>query len=119
MNLYELIIAFKPDLSKEIIDELNSKIQSYITDNKGKIETFDSWGLKKLAYPIDKYFDADFYLCRFSLEPALVLELKEIVRLNEKIMRHNIMKIDKDFSLRKKRAKKVTEEQTDKEKVTE
>jgi small subunit ribosomal protein S6 len=119
MNFYEFIFAFRPDLPKEVVDELNNKIQSYITDNKGKIDAFDNWGLTKLAYPIENYFDANFYLCRFSLAPEFISELRDIVRLTEKVLRYNIMKIEKDFSLRKKKAKKVVEEQKIEEKPEE
>ena len=119
MNFYELIYAFKPDLSKEVVDELNNKIQAYITDNKGKIEAFDNWGLTKLAYPIENYFDADFYLCRFTIAPEFILELRETVRLTEKVLRYNFMKIENDFSLRKKRVKKVVEEEKVEEKPQE
>lgn len=111
MNCYEFIYAFKPDLSKEVIDELNNKIQSYITDNKGKIDAFDNWGITKLAYQIENYSDADFYLCRFNLDPEFIMELRDIVRLTDKVFRYNIMKIEKDFSLRKKKVKKVVEQE--------
>ena len=54
MNLYELIVAFRPDISKEVVDEWNSKIQSYITDNKGKIWGSAEADLTKLILANDK-----------------------------------------------------------------
>ncbi len=106
MNLYELIFSYKPDLSKELIEDLNTKIKSFISDNKGEIDSFDDWGQKKLAYPIDNYFEANFYFCKFKVLPKFILELRELMRLNENFLRYNIMKIECDFSKRRKKVRK-------------
>jgi small subunit ribosomal protein S6 len=110
MNLYEVIFAFKPDLAKETVDEINEKIKSYVTENKGEIDAFDEWGLKKFAYPVEKYFEGNFYLFRFSLDADLIIQIRDMLRLDERLIRYNIMKIDKDFSLRKKKHKKNIKE---------
>ena len=110
MNLYEVIFAYRPDLTKEVIDEFNEKLKSFITDNKGEIELIENWGMKKLAYPVKKYYDADYYFFKFKLAPSFAAAIKDMLRLNEKVIRFNVMKIEKDFSLRKKSKKKVVEE---------
>ena len=101
MNKYELVYAVAPNLDKENVEEFNNKVKSYIESNKGTVKSFNEWGLKKLAYPIKNYFEADYYFCEFSVAPEYIEELKNTVRLSSDCLRFSIIKIEKDFSVRK------------------
>src|SRR5574344_1640151 len=117
MSCYELIYALSPDMSAEVVDEFNNKVQSYITENSGKIEAFDPWGLKKFAYPVNRKLEGNFYLVKFLLDPKYILEIREMARLNEQVLRYNFMKIEKDYSLRKKKFRKFNNEEKEKEEI--
>ncbi|MDR0675653.1 MAG: 30S ribosomal protein S6 [Elusimicrobiota bacterium] len=107
MNCYEFIYALDPETSVDVIEEFNNKIQTYIIEKSGTIESFDTWGLKKFAYPVSKKLEGNFFLLKFNLAAENILQINEMSRIDEKVLRYNIMKIEKDFSLRKKKFKKV------------
>lgn len=107
MNCYELIYALPGDASQEVMNDFNNNIKSQITEHAGKIEGFDFWGLKKFSYPVNKKLDGNYYLIKFFLEPKFLLDLQNYVRINELVLRHNFMKIEKDFSIRKKKNRKM------------
>jgi len=117
MNCYELIYALPGDASQEVMSDFNNNIKSQITENGGKIEGFDFWGLKKFAYPVKKKLDGNYYLIKFFLDSKFLLDLQNYVRINELVLRHNFMKIQKDFSIRKKKNRKINIEDKPKEEI--
>ena len=54
MNRYETVFIMTPVLSAEQVAETVSKFRAFVTDKGGKIVHEDAWGLRKLAYPIQK-----------------------------------------------------------------
>ncbi len=54
MNNYETVFIVTPVLSDAQVQEVADKFQGVITENGGQIVNKESWGLKKLAYPIQK-----------------------------------------------------------------
>jgi small subunit ribosomal protein S6 len=59
MNQYETVIVLTPLLSEDVAKEALAKFKKIITDNGAEIVAEDNWGLRKLAYPIEKK-QADF-----------------------------------------------------------
>ena len=101
MNSYELIYATIPNVSKDQADELHETIKSYILSNKGEVKAVKEWGLKKLAYPIQNFYEAPYFLVEFDANSSIIEELKNLVRLNSSNLRFSIVKIERDFSKRK------------------
>ncbi|MBR5865760.1 MAG: 30S ribosomal protein S6, partial [Alistipes sp.] len=54
MNNYETVFIVTPVLSEGQVQEVADKFQGVITENGGQIVNVENWGLKKLAYPIQK-----------------------------------------------------------------
>jgi len=89
---YELMLIFDPSLEENVINEELSKITSIIEKEKGEILNKDIWGLKKLAYPIKRQ-DNGFYAVLYFNSDAMVLsELDRLNKINDKILRHLIVK---------------------------
>lgn len=66
LNHYETVFITTPVLSEQQIKEAVEKFKNTITDNGGTIEHEEAWGLRKLAYPIQKK-TTGFYHC-YSLK---------------------------------------------------
>lgn len=92
MKSYEMMLIFSPELEEDMINEELSKITSIIEKSNGKITNTDIWGVKKLAYPI-KHQENGFYAVLYFKSDAQPLgELDRINKINDKILRHVIVK---------------------------
>ena len=78
LNHYETVFISTPVLSESQIKEAVKKFKKIITDNKGKIVHEENWGLRKLAYPIQKKSTGFYYLIEFQAEGALIENLEVI-----------------------------------------
>jgi len=89
---YELMLIFDSLLEDIAINEELSKITSIIEKDKGKVQSTDIWGVKKLAYRI-KHQDNGFYvLLHFNSGVGALAELDRLNKINDKILRHLIVK---------------------------
>ena len=95
VNQYETVFILTPVLSEAQIKEAVEKFEQIITDNGGEIVQKKHWGLKKLAYPIQKKNTGYYHLVEFKSEGTLIDVLETQFRRDEKIMRFLTMKMDK------------------------
>ena len=112
LNQYETVFICTPVLSEAQMKEAVSKFKKVITDNKGEIVYEEDWGLKKLAYPIQKKSTGFYHLIEFRAEPDLIAKLETEYRRDEKIIRFLTMKMEKYAVVyaEKKRARKSAEQ---------
>jgi small subunit ribosomal protein S6 len=89
---YELMLIFDPSLEENVITEELSKITSLIEKEKGEILNKDIWGLKKLAYPIKRQDNGFYAVLYFNSEAGVLSELDRLNKINDKILRHLIVK---------------------------
>jgi len=89
---YELVVIFDPSLEEEAVDTELSKITSIIEKEKGKISDVDKWGIRKLSYPIKKQESGNYIIIYFSSKNAAISELDRVNKINDKILRHLIVK---------------------------
>ncbi|MEW5758740.1 MAG: 30S ribosomal protein S6 [Candidatus Omnitrophota bacterium] len=93
MNKYEAMFITKSDISESKKKALFDVIQDVITKNEGKILSSSVWAeKKKLNFPIKKFHEADYFLVNFELNPLKIISVKENYRLNEDILRLQIIK---------------------------
>ena len=59
---------------------------------EGTVDNVDNWGKRKLAYEIDGLTDGDYTLIDFHADPANVAELDRVLRINDAVVRHMIVK---------------------------
>lgn len=95
MNNYETVFIATPVISDVQVKELVSKFHGIITENGGQVTHHEDWGLRKLAYPIQKKSTGFYQLFQFSGEGNLVELLETQYRREEKVMRFLTFKLDK------------------------
>lgn len=96
MNLYETVFIATPVLSDVQLNELIGKFRGVITENGGQIINEEDWGLKKLAYPIQKKTTGFYFFIEFSAESGKIIETIETqYRRDERVIRFLTMKQDK------------------------
>lgn len=117
INQYETVFIATPVLSETQMKEVVNKFKSLITDNKGEVINEEDWGLRKLAYPIQKKSTGFYYLIEFKVEGDIIDKLEIEFRRDERIIRFLTVRMDKyarEYS-EKRKTKKVAEEKVNEE----
>lgn len=114
MNNYETVFILTPVLSDVQVKETVSKFRELITNNGGSIVNEENWGLKKLAYPIQKKNSGFYTLFQFEAEGDLIDKLEVIYRRDEKVIRFLTFKLDKhavEYATKRKNNLKAKKEE--------
>ena len=95
MQQYETVIVLTPLLSDEAAKEAIAKFTQILKDNGAEIIQEDNWGLRKLAYPIQKKTTGYYHLTEFKAPGELINKLEVEYRRDERIMRFLTIALDK------------------------
>ncbi len=87
MNHYETVFIATPVLSEAQAREVLGKFRGVITENGGKITNEEEWGLRKLAYPIQKKSTGFYFFVEFQGEGTIVEALELQYRRDERVIR--------------------------------
>jgi small subunit ribosomal protein S6 len=111
LNHYETVFIATPVLSDTQMKEAVNKFKKIITDSEGEIIHEENWGLRKLAYPIQKKSTGFYYLIEFKTEGELISKLETEYRRDERIIRFLTFRMDKyAIAYSEKRRKKQQNE---------
>ena len=95
MNQYETVFILTPVLSDDQTKETVEKFKKILTENGAAIVNEEAWGLKKLAYQIEKKTSGFYFLIEFDAEPEVIKTLGTAYRRDEKVIRFQTVKLDK------------------------
>ena len=95
MNQYETVFILTPVLSDDQMKETAAKFKKVLTDKGGEIINEEAWGLKKMAYAIQKKSTGFYCLLEFKAEPEVIKTLETAFRRDEKVIRFQTVKLDK------------------------
>ncbi len=95
MNQYETVFILTPVLSDEQMKETVAKFTKVLTDNGAEIVNQETWGLKKMAYAIQKKSTGFYCLLEFKAEPSVIKTLETAYRRDEKVIRFQTVKLEK------------------------
>jgi small subunit ribosomal protein S6 len=110
LNQYETVFIATPVLSENQMKEAVQKFKRIITENEGEIVHEENWGLKKLAYPIQKKSTGFYYLIEFKGEGSLIEKLEVQYRRDERIIRFLTFRMEKfavEYAEKKRRQKEA------------
>ncbi len=95
MNKYETVFILTPVLSDDQMKEAVDKFKKVLTDADATIVNEENWGLRKLAYPIEKKTTGFYNLLEFEADPTVVAKLETAFRRDEKVIRFLTFRLDK------------------------
>lgn len=95
MSKYELMFVIDPTLEDEKKDAAVEAVKVIIAE-AGEITDTDVWGLRKLAYPINKKNEGYYVVMHFNAQPELPKELDRRLRISDNFMRHIIVNLDEE-----------------------
>jgi len=87
MALYETVIIARQDLTAENVDALVEKLSKIVTDKEGKVVSKEYWGLRDLAYKINKNSRGHYFLLNIDATKEAINELNRVISFNEDVVR--------------------------------
>lgn len=95
MNHYETVFILTPVLSDAQMKEAVEKFTKVLTDNGAAIVNEELWGLRKLAYPIQKKSTGFYTLVEFDAAPETIKKIETAYRRDERVLRFLTFRLDK------------------------
>ncbi len=94
-NRYETVFILTPVLSEDQAKEAVAKFRDLLKDGGAKVHHEEDWGLRKLAYPIQKKSTGFYHLLEFEAEGSIIGDLELAFRRDERVIRFLTVKMDK------------------------
>ncbi len=95
MHNYELMVIFTPVLSEEEYKSTQKKYTSLVTESGGEVLHENPWGLKSLAYPIQKRTTGLYWVMEYKAPSTFNEKLKVQLLRDESVIRHMFTALDK------------------------
>ena len=113
MNQYETVFILTPVLSDVQMKEAVEKFKGILAAEGAEIINEENWGLKKLAYPIEKKSTGFYQLIEFKAEPTVIQKLEVNYRRDERVIRYMTTKLDKyavEYAAKRRNVKSAKKE---------
>ncbi|CAA3001918.1 uncharacterized protein LOC111376818 [Olea europaea var. sylvestris] len=91
---YEVVYLIHEN-HKDEVEQVNTKVREFLEEKKGKIWRFSDWGMRRLAYKIQKAKNAHYILMNFELEAKWINDFKSMLDKDERVIRHLVIKKDR------------------------
>lgn len=102
MRTYELLVLVRPDFDDEKIASIIARYSEIITNMEGTIITAEKWAKRRLAYEINRIREGIYLIFVFKGTSELSDELDRLLKIDQEIMRHMIVRIDHKLKLEQK-----------------
>jgi small subunit ribosomal protein S6 len=115
---YETVIVLTPVLLQEQVEEAVAKYRKFLSDNGAVIVHENNWGLRKLAYPIQKKSTGFYFLFELQADPTLIAKMEIEYKRDERIMRFLTIALDKHAIAYNERKRKNASQKKQEESVS-
>ena len=104
-RIYEELFILRPDITDEEVTPVIEQVRGIITQAGGTVDKEERWGVRKLAYRIEKRAEGFYVLIQFSAPAATVKELERRLRVNDAVLKFLTVRIDEKLKWLEKRKK--------------
>ena len=94
MALYEHVVLTRPDISANQVEEFTQGLATKIENLGATVEGAEYWGLRNLAYRMNKNRKAHYTLLKVNAEPGALHEIERQHRINEDVLRYMSIRVD-------------------------
>ncbi len=98
MRRYEQVYILRPSLSENEISTAIENTNNIVLGDQGTIIQLDKWGMRKLAYPINKETQGFYVFCDFAGTPKAVAEIERKFRIDDAVLKYMSVKISDSIS---------------------
>lgn len=106
MRIYEELFIVKPDATEEEIDQIIEQVTNVVVSAGGSVDKVDKWGVRKLAYRVEKRSEGYYILVQFSSSPETVKEIERRLRVSDLVLKFLTVRIDEKLKRIEKRKKR-------------
>ena len=94
MALYENVFIARQDIAASQVDALIERFEGVITANGGKVTKKENWGLRALAYRMNKNRKGYYVLFNIDAPAKALIELERQMRFDEDVIRYLSVRVD-------------------------
>ena len=94
MPLYENVFIARQDISGAQVDTLADQFTQLIADNGGEVKKRENWGLRNLAYRMNKNRKGHYVLFNIDAPAPAIAELERTMRINEDVLRYLTIRVE-------------------------
>jgi small subunit ribosomal protein S6 len=99
MNRYDLIFIIQSDVPKDEIDEIVERYKGIVANLKGTVVKAEKWGIRRLAYKIEKQGRGFYVLLDFVGNTPVIRELERNLKFDDKVLRYQTVKRTSQVSM--------------------
>ena len=104
-RIYEEIFIIRPDATEEEIAPIVDQVKTTVTSAGGTIDKEERWGVRKLAYRVEKRNEGYYVLMQFTAGAQTVKEVERRLRVNDAVLKYMTVRIDEKLKKIEKRKK--------------
>jgi small subunit ribosomal protein S6 len=104
-RIYEEMFVIRPDATEEEINPIVDQLKTTVTSAGGTIDKEERWGVRKLAYRVEKRNEGYYVLMQFTAGPQTVKEVERRLRVNDAVLKYMTVRIDEKLKRIEKRKK--------------
>ena len=104
-RIYEEMFIIRPDATDEEINPIVEQLRTTVTNAGGTIDKEERWGVRKLAYRVQKRNEGFYVLMQFTADPGTVKEVERRLRVNDAVLKFLTVRIDEKLKWLDKRRK--------------
>ena len=105
MRIYEELFIVRPDAPDEEVDPLIEQLKNVVVHAGGTLDKTEKWGVRKLAYRVEKHTEAQYILLQFTAKAETVKEVERRLRVADLVMKYITVRIDEKLKRIEKRKK--------------
>jgi small subunit ribosomal protein S6 len=91
MTSYEVALIIRPDVEEDAQKSLIERLSEILTAQGGQVDNVESWGRRRLAYPINNVNEGYYYFIQGQFDSSALPELDRSVKLSEDVLRHMVI----------------------------
>lgn len=88
MRRYELMLLFRPDLEDDKLQSAVEKVTRAVVNAGGALTKVSPWGKRRMAYEIQHFREASYFLLHFDIQPSAIREIERGLLISEEILRY-------------------------------
>ena len=95
MRDYEFVMILSPEVTEAEAADTVSRVADMITDGGGNIADQDNWGVRRLAYPIQRFIEGNYFITRCRMDAQAAVELNTTLNSMQDVLRYLVFKLEK------------------------
>ena len=93
MRDYELVMILSPEATEAEARETVARITTLISDGGGSVSEQDNWGIRRLAYPIQRFIEGNYFVTRCKMDAQAAVDLDSTLNSSQDVLRHLVFRL--------------------------